>query len=178
MIHPIVTYGNPLLRTPSQEIQQGTKLNLQQLIVDMFETMHKAKGIGLSAIQIGVPLRIFVIEAEEKEQNFYFKGVFINPVITKSWGSWLPMTEGCLSIPGLTAQVNRPDNIELTWYDENWEKHTQEFRDMKARIIQHEYDHLEGVIFPDKLSGMWADLLEEPLEYIRNNDIKVPYLIK
>ena len=178
MIYPIVTYGNPLLRTKSDNVQKGSKLNIKQLVDDMFETMHKAEGLGLSAIQVGIPLNVFVIEAHNEDVGINFRGTFINPVILKEWGPKINYTEGCLSLPYLTASVERNEYIEIEWYDENWIKHLEQFSGMEARIIQHEYDHLQGNLFIDKLNKMWKSALEDPIELIKNNQIEVPYLIK
>lgn len=178
MIRPILLYGDPVLRTVSMEIDKDSKLDVENLISDMFETMHRAKGIGLSAIQIGVPLRLFVAEAHLPEEEFHFRGVFINPKITREFGMDIKHPEGCLSVPGLTAMVERKDGIEMEWYDEKWEYHKQEFRYFASRIIQHEYDHLEGKIYVDRLDTMWKKLIERPLELIENRKMEVTYLCK
>jgi peptide deformylase len=178
MIKPIIIYGDPILRERSNEVPTHSSLDLPGLISDMFETMHKANGVGLSAIQIGIPLRIFVIEAHLEEENFHFRGVFINPKITKEWGEIVKHPEGCLSIPLLTAIVDRPENIELEWYDEEWKFHKEEFSGIKARIIQHEYDHLEGELYIDNLDTMWSKMIERPLQEIEDQNLEIPYLWK
>jgi len=178
MIRPIVIYGDPVLREISVDVPKDSKLDIHSLTNDMFETMHRANGVGLSAVQIGILARIFVVEAHLKEENFHFRGVFINPRITKEWGDSIKHPEGCLSIPLLTAVVDRPENIELEWYDEDWEYHKETFSGFKARIIQHEYDHLEGKLYIDDLDKMWGKMIEHPLQQIKNREIEIPYLWK
>ncbi len=181
MIQPIILYGDPLLRVKSKDIERYSRFNLKQFIDDMFETMHKANGIGLSAIQIGVPLNIFVIEInydDIEEDDSHFKKVFINPNIKEFSGEKIKLSEGCLSIPQISAQVERYDKIKIEWFDENWDKHEEEFSGLNSRAIQHEYDHLQGKLFIDKLDTMWEKVLEEPIDLIKNRKIQVPYLIK
>jgi peptide deformylase len=177
MIRPILLYGDPVLRMVSEPLEKDSKLDLKALINDMFETMHKAQGIGLSAIQIGIPLRIFVSECHSEEENFHFRGVFINPKIVDESGS-SKFSEGCLSVPHLAALLERPEKIKLQWLDENWEEREEEFSGFAARIIQHEMDHLEGKIFTDKLDKMWGSTLKKPLKEIEDRVIDVPYLYK
>lgn len=175
MIRPILLYGDEMLRETSMEVNKGSQLEIKSLISDMFETMHKANGIGLAAIQIGIPLRIFIIEAHLDQDNFHFRNVFINPAIKKEWGDLVKHPEGCLSVPGLTGLVERPSKIEIAYYNENWEPKVEVFDGYAARIIQHEYDHLEGVIYTDLLDRMWKKGLERPLELIENRQMEVPY---
>lgn len=177
MIHPILIYGNEMLREKSGLIPQNFP-KLHELIADMFETMHKANGVGLSAIQIGVPLRIFVIDAHLEEENFHFRGIFINPIKIKEHGEEVNMSEGCLSLPQIVAQVKRPSKIELEYYDEHWEKHIKKFSGYEARIIQHEYDHLEGILYTDKMNRMYKHMLARPMQQIRDKEINVEYLTK
>jgi peptide deformylase len=118
MIHPILLYGDPMLKQRSGDIPSNFPKNqLEELINDMFETMHKANGVGLSAIQIGIPYRIFVVEAHLEQEDFHFRDVFINPYIKNEWGPMVKHPEGCLSVPQLTALVERRENIELEYYD-------------------------------------------------------------
>jgi len=178
MIHPIITYGNSMLTQKSGEIPQNFP-NIHELINDMFETMLKANGIGLSAIQIGVPLRIFVIEVrKQREDDFAFRGVFINPYIRKEFGDKIKFNEGCLSVPMISAIVERSAAIELEYYDEYWKKHIQKFDGMAARIIQHEYDHLEGILYVERLNPLWKEALQVPLQEIKDKKVEVNYLIK
>lgn len=172
MIQPILLYGDPMLEQTSGDIPLNFP-KILELVDDMFETMHKANGVGLSAIQIGIPYRIFVIEAHL--EDFNFRDVFINPYVRKEWGTKVKHAEGCLSVPQLTALVERPENIELEYYDINWKKHVKTFSGFEARIIQHEYDHLEGKLYVDKIDMMWKKALEEPLNLIKDRKIQIPY---
>jgi len=177
MIHPIVLYDNNILRQKS-EIVKINFTKLDDLIKDMYETMLKANGIGLSAIQISVPLRIFVIEAHIEKENFHFKQTFINPTIIRKYGNNINYSEGCLSIPYISAMVSRTESIEIEYWDEKWERHLENYSDYKARIIQHEYDHLEGVLYIDKVDNLWKQVLEEPLLCIKKKDVTPKYLFK
>jgi peptide deformylase len=178
MVRPIVLYGDPILREISAEVNKGSKLEIDMLISDMFETMHKANGIGLSAVQIGIPLRVFVVEAHIEEENFHFRGAFINPKIVEELGMDIKHPEGCLSVPGLTAMVERSEGIEMEWYDDQWKYHKEKFYGFAARILQHEYDHLEGKIYTDYLDTMWQKMFETPLSLIKSRDMEVPYLCR
>jgi peptide deformylase len=178
MVRPIILYGNPILREASAEIDRKTVVELPKLISDMFETMHKANGIGLAAVQIGVPLRLFVVEAHITEDNFHFRETFINPKILREWGTDSKRPEGCLSVPGIPAIVERAESIEIEWYDEKWNYHKKNFSGTAARIIQHEYDHLRGKLYVDRLDTMWRSLLEQPLELIEKRQMEVPFLWK
>lgn len=178
MVRPIVLYGDKSLKISSAEINRGGLMNVTGLISDMFETMHKANGVGLAAIQIGVPLRLFVIEAHLESENFHIRETFLNPNIIRKFGAMIKHPEGCLSIPGIAALVERPSNIEIEWWDENWVYHKQEFDGIAARIIQHEYDHLDGNLYVDKLDKMWSEMINESLEIIKNRKIEVTYLTK
>lgn len=178
MIQPIVLYGDPLLNSPSAPVDKKMGIAIKNMSDDMFETMHKANGAGLSAVQIGVPLRIFVIDAHLEEEDFHFRGVFINPKITREWGDLVKYPEGCLSIPGLAGMVERPSNIELEWYDQDWKYHKEEFSGYKARVIQHEYDHLDGILYTERLDKMWLKSMEPSLDLIKSREMEVPYLCK
>jgi len=179
MIHPIVLFGDTSLNQKSGEIPLNfPKIDLEELIVDMFETMHKANGIGLSAVQINVPFRLFIIEANIEAEDFHFRGVFINPKMIREFGPMVKFSEGCLSVPTITASVERHSEIELEYYDENLEFHTKIFSKFEARIIQHEYDHLEGILYVDRLPKMWKEALEEPLKMVREKKLMLNYLTK
>lgn len=175
MILPIKIYGDPILRKVSVAITKNY-LNLNKLIDDMFETMHKAKGIGLAAIQVGLPIRIFIIEATDDETKFYFKGVFINPNIIKFGEEEKYLPEGCLSIPKISGVVKRPDRISIEYLDQNWEKKTEKFEGWESRIIQHEYEHLQGELYTDNLSTMWKSMLSPSLELIEKGTLTGDYL--
>jgi peptide deformylase len=177
MIYPIILYGDPILNQVSAPITREYP-NLTPLINDMYETMHKAGGIGLAAVQIGIPINLFIVEAHIEEENFHFREVFINPVMEEESGKLVNHSEGCLSIPGLTGMIERPEKIRISYYDQDWKKHTEEFDEYKARIIQHEYDHLIGKVYPDHLNNMWGMVLEQPLKMIAERKIPTHYLSK
>lgn len=178
MIQPVILYGDPILRSKSENIDVNMFpiQEIGNLTNDMFETMHKANGVGLSAIQIGVPFRIFVIEINN--EHVQYKNVFINPNITHEFGEMTKLTEGCLSIPHLSASIERRSSLMMEYYNEKLEYHQEEFGGLIARVIQHEYDHLDGILYTDRVSLMWKDALEEPLNIIKNRKISVPYLSK
>ena len=179
MIKPILLHGDPLLKEKSGKIPKDIPIaELNALIEDMYQTMKAANGIGLSAIQIGIPLKVFVIEAHIEEENFHFKGFFINPKILNSYGPMVKHPEGCLSVPQLTALVERRENIEMEYYDLGFNKITKIFSGYESRIIQHEYDHLEGILYTDLLDKMWKKALERPLQLIAERKIEVKYLSK
>ena len=150
MTYPIVIYGHQILRKVAAEIDKDYP-GLNQLIEDLFETMYHSEGLGLAAPQIGKSIRIFVIDghpaAEDEPSLSDFKKVFINAHIVEKYGDIVPMNEGCLSIPNLREEVMRESHIRINYYDENWEYHDEVFDGYKARIIQHEYDHLDGILF-------------------------------
>jgi len=175
MIYPIFTYGENILREKAKDVDLHDE-GLSSLIADMFETMDNARGAGLAAPQIGVSKRIFIVE-EEIRPGELFKGVFINPKISFSSSHTNSLTEGCLSFPGISASVVRPYSIHLEWYDENKKFHSENFGDIEARIIQHEYDHLEGMFFIDRIDAIDRLKLFMSLENIRNKKVKPFYAI-
>ncbi|MCL4111366.1 UNVERIFIED_CONTAM: hypothetical protein GTU68_023219 [Idotea baltica] len=174
MILPIVAYGTPVLRKKCENIDKDYP-DLQELIVNMFETMYKASGVGLAAPQIGKGIRIFIIDSERMLED---EDVFINAKIVEEEGEEWKYTEGCLSIPKITEDVSRKPNIKIEFYDENWEFHTKEFSDLNARVIQHEYDHIEGVLFTDYLKPLKKKLIQKKLTKISKGDIRVDYKMK
>ena len=166
MVYPIVAYGDPVLRKVAQDIEPGT-LDVKQLAEDMYETMYNAAGVGLAAPQIGMNIRMFVVdgrplnerdEADEDEEPDPsledFKKVFINAEILEEDGDEWAFEEGCLSIPGIRADVYRPEFIKIRYFDENWNEFEEEYEGMAARIIQHEYDHIDGILFTDHLPAI------------------------
>lgn len=188
MILPIIAYGDPVLRKTGKEITKDYP-NLDVLLENMFETMYEARGIGLAAPQVGVPIRIFIVDATpfeedeeltEKERTFLstFKEVFINAKIIIETGDEWAFSEGCLSIPDIREDVFRNDTIKIEYLDENFKKHTKEFDGIVARIIQHEYDHIEGVLFTDKLSTLKKRLIKSKLSNISKGKIKVDYRMR
>lgn len=179
MILPIVAYGDPVLRKMGEHIPQDYP-NLQELIANMFETMDSAHGVGLAAPQIGLPIRLFVIDAEpfDEEQYKGYRKVFINAEIIDESEDETEFNEGCLSIPKVRENVWRPEKILMRYRDENWVEHEEWFEDLPARIIQHEYDHIEGILFVDHLSGFKRGLLTKKLGDITKGNVRVDYRMK
>jgi len=178
MIYPIVVYGHPVLRKVAVDITKDYP-GLDQLIDDLFETMYFSEGLGLAAPQIGKSIRIFVIDgkpvAEDEPSLADFKKVFINAQITERCGELKPMNEGCLSIPNLREEVMRESHIRISYYDENWEHHNEVYDGYKARIIEHEYDHLDGILFTDKVSPLRRRLLKGKLTAISKGNFEADY---
>ena len=176
MIRPITLYGDPSLTIESTEVRKTPEVSV--FISDMFETMHKANGVGLAAVQIGIPLRIFVIEAHLEKEDFHFREIFINPHMIREFGDLVKHPEGCLSIPQITALVERYSTIEIEWWNEKWEYQKQVIDGFAARMIQHEYDHLSGNLYIDKLDKMWREMIAIPLMLIEQRKMEIPYLYK
>jgi peptide deformylase len=178
MTYPIVIYGHTILRKVAVEITKDYPA-LSQLIEDLFETMYHSEGMGLAAPQIGKSIRIFVIDgtpvAEDEPSLAGFKKTFINAHISERCGELQPMNEGCLSIPKLREEVMRESHIRISYYDENWQYHDEVFDGYKARIIQHEYDHLEGILFTDKVSPLRRRLLKSKLAAISKGKFETDY---
>ncbi|MBP5982088.1 MAG: peptide deformylase [Fluviicola sp.] len=190
MILPIVAYGDPVLKKEAVEIDEQFPA-LNQLIENMFETMYEASGVGLAAPQIGQSIRLFVVDGspfadvdEDEEEDPRaagmegFKRVFINPIIEEESGENWVFAEGCLSIPKIREDVSRKEKIRVTYYDENWQFHDEWFDGYKARIIQHEYDHIEGILFTDHLSVLKKRMLTKRLTNISQGEVKVSYKMK
>ncbi len=188
MILPIVAYGDPVLRKVGAEITKDYP-KLDSIIENMFETMYGARGIGLAAPQVGLPIRLFLVDAtpfeddeeySEEEQKILsdFKRVFINAKILEEEGDEWVFNEGCLSIPAVNEDVFRKPTITMEYYDENFKKHTETFDGIVARIIQHEYDHIEGILFTDKLSPLKKRLLKGKLANISKGNIDVAYRMR
>jgi len=178
MTYPIVVYGHTILRKVAADIDSEYP-GLDQLISDLYETMYHSEGLGLAAPQIGKSIRIFVIDgkpaAEDEPELADFKKAFINPHIIEKKGDFVPMTEGCLSIPNLREEVNRESHIRITYYDENWNYHDEVYQGYSARIIQHEYDHLDGIMFTDKVSPLRKRLLKSKLTAISKGRFEAEY---
>lgn len=188
MILPIVAYGDPILRKKAKDISADYP-NLNELIGNMFETMYKASGVGLAGPQIGLPIRLFVIDAtpfaddedlskEEQELLKGFKKVFINAKIEEEEGKEWAFNEGCLSIPDIREDVNRKSKITITYQDEEFTEFTETYEGLAARIIQHEYDHIEGILFTDKLSSLKKRLLRSRLDKISKGKISIDYKMR
>ncbi|QBQ39651.1 peptide deformylase [Sphingobacterium psychroaquaticum] len=184
---PIVAYGDPVLRKKAEEIEEDYP-NLKQLIDDMFETMYGAHGVGLAAPQIGLSIRLFVIDgspfAEDDEDGEGdatlkdFKKVFINPIIVEESGEKWGFSEGCLSIPDISEEVMRPSNVVINYLDENFEEQEISLSGLAARIVQHEYDHIDGKLFTDKLGPLKKAMLKGKLDSISKGMVRVGYKMR
>lgn len=181
MILPIMAYGTPVLKKRAEEISIDYP-ELEKLIEDMFETMYEANGVGLAAPQIGKSIRLFIVDgspfAEDEDDMEDFCQVFINPTITEESGQEWDFNEGCLSIPNIREEVSRKPKIHIKYQDEEFNTIEQEFDGTKARIIQHEYDHLEGILFTDYLSPFKKRLLKRKLNDISKGTTNVNYRMK
>ncbi|HQV53790.1 MAG: peptide deformylase [Flavobacteriales bacterium] len=188
MILPIRAYGDPVLKKMTQDIEPDHP-GLKQLIADMFETMYAANGVGLAAPQVGLGIRMFIVDAspfaEDEDGNPTdeaklkdFKKVFINPYIVEEEGEEWPFEEGCLSIPNIREEVFREPRIVLQYQDENFKEYEVEFDGMAARVIQHEHDHLDGILFTDRLKPLRRRLLNGKLRDISRGDTEVKYKMR
>ena len=183
MILPIYAYGSAVLRKESIEIEKNYP-EFNKLIDDMFETMYAAEGIGLAAPQIGKNIRLIVIDSKSMSEDFpgeglgEFKEVFINPIIEEEFGDDFTFREACLSLPRISEEITRPSNIIVTYYDKDWNLIEKEFSGVKARIIQHEYDHLEGQMWIDKASPLRRKLLQSKLDKISKGKVYHNYPMK
>jgi len=181
MILPIVAYGDPVLKKKAVDIEEQYP-NLKELIDNMFDTMENANGVGLAAPQIGKAIRLFVIDAspfEDKDPELAdFVQVFINAQILEESGKEWVFNEGCLSIPTVREDIMRKPNILIRYYDEHFDYYEEEFSGLAARIIQHEYDHIEGKLFTDRISALKRTLLKGKLNDISKGKVDVDYKMK
>ncbi len=181
MVYPIVVYGSPLLRKISKEVDQDDP-KLKMIVDDLFETMYVSDGVGLAAPQIGKSIRVFVIDgtelAEEDPGMEGFKKAFINPKIVEKTGELWAFTEGCLSLPNIRESVDRPEQVRVQYYDENFHFFDETYDGIRARVIQHEYDHLEGVLFIDKIAPLTKKLLKGKLNDIAKGKANAAYKTK
>lgn len=197
MILPIVVYGDPILRKMGTDIDKNYE-GLDKLIADMFETMYHAKGVGLAAPQIGKAIRLFVIDAtpfaevddddEENEEDKLskeeieylksFKRVFINARILEESGAEWPFNEGCLSIPRIREDVMRKPRVKIEYYDAQFKKHTEVIEGLAARIVQHEYDHIDGKLFTDRISAFRRKMISGKLNDISKGKFSAEYKTK
>lgn len=188
MILPIIGYGDPVLRKVGVDIDQNDP-TLKQTIADMYETMYNAHGVGLAAPQVALPIRLFVIDTtpfsddedlEEEEQLLLknFKQTFINAKILKEEGEEWGFNEGCLSIPEVREDVYRHETITIEYYDEDWNKKTEVYDGLIARVIQHEYDHIEGILFTDLISSLKKQLIKKKLANIMDGKTRPDYKMK
>lgn len=187
MILPIRAFGDPVLRKVGKNIDKDYP-ELQELIDNMFETMYSANGIGLAAPQIGLDIRLFVVDVSPlaEDEDYIdiagelkdFRKVFINAKILEETGEEWKFNEGCLSIPDVREDVKRKETIVIEYLDENFEKHTETFSDIRARVIQHEYDHIEGILFTDHLSSLKKKLVKGKLQKIVKGETDVNYKMR
>lgn len=178
MILPIVAHGHPVLKKVGEDFEIGDP-DLPKLVEDMFETMYFSSGVGLAAQQINIPKRLFVIDAtpyaEEGQEAGGFKKVFVNARITQRKGEIKPFEEGCLSYPGIRETVEREDTIRIEYFDEHFKHYDEEFSGILSRIIQHEYDHIEGIVFIDHISKLRRTLLGRKLREISEGKADADY---
>lgn len=181
MIRPIVLYNAPVLRERAERVSLESPY-LSELIQDLWDTMYNAKGVGLAAPQIGYALSVFVVDASPFAEEFpeevdiaNFKEVFINPEILEYSTEHWDFEEGCLSIPGVRALVSRPQRIAIRFYDQNFTLREETFSGIIARIIQHEYDHLQGILFIDKLPPVKKQILFSKLKRIQKGKVDTSY---
>jgi peptide deformylase len=185
MIYPIVAFGHPILRKKTTDIDIN-KAIIQPILDNMWETMYQAKGVGLAAPQVGLNDRIFIIDSsrlnnddERRDKNeIGLKEVFINAQMIEESGSLVSIEEGCLSIPNVYGMVERPKNIKIRFYNADLELVEKEFTGFTARVIQHEYDHIEGLLFTDKLKPLKKQIIKRKLEDIKKGQINTRYKMK
>ena len=188
MILPIIGYGDPVLRKVCDEIPADYP-NLNQIIADMYDTMYNAYGVGLAAPQVGLPIRLFVLDTkpfsededlakEEQDELKSFKRVFINAKMVKEEGEEWGFNEGCLSIPEVREDVYRNEKITIEFYDQDFNKKTEIFDGLIARVIQHEYDHIEGILFTDRISSLKKQLIKKKLRNIMEGKARPDYRMK
>lgn len=188
MILPIIGYGDPVLRKVGVEVTPDYP-HLKQIVADMYETMYNAYGVGLAAPQIGLAIRLFVIDTtpfgededlstEEQKELKSFKRTFINAKMLKEEGEEWGFNEGCLSIPEVREDVYRNETITIEYYDEDFNKHTDVFEGLIARVIQHECDHIEGILFTDKISSLKKQLIKKKLQNIMEGKARPDYKMK
>ena len=188
MILPIIAYGHPVLKRKAEVINKDYP-KLKELIENMFETMYNASGVGIAAPQIGLSIRLFIVDTNpfaeddslsdnDRNQLKSFKKIFINPIIIDEKGDEWSFEEGCLSIPNIREGVLRQKQITIQYHDENFNKHTDSFDGLLARVIQHEYDHIEGILFTDKVSTLKKRLLKGKLSNISKGKTSVDYRMR
>lgn len=181
MILPIYAYGQKVLKKKAKAIEQDFE-NLESLLSDMWETMYNAQGVGLAAPQIGKSIRIFLIDTiqvmEEGKEEEGVKQAFINAEILEESGKEWSYEEGCLSIPQIRGDIERQEKIVIRYYDENFKEHTTEFDGINARVIQHEYDHIEGILFTEQLKPLKKRMIKRKLAAIKKGQVQVDYRMR
>lgn len=184
MIYPIIAYGNPLLRRTCTDVAMNDQLKV--VVDNMFETMNHCNGVGLAAPQVGITGRIFIVDntktkgddGRRAEDEPDVKEVFINAEILEEFDKPTSMEEGCLSIPGIYGNVVRPGSVRIRYYDGNYQLQVKVFHGFAARIIQHEYDHIEGILFVDKLKSVKKQMIRRKLEDIKKGVVDTKYKMK
>ena len=187
MIYSILSYGNPLLKKPTKDIDEKYN-DLDTIIENMWKTMYNAKGVGLAAPQIGLSISLFVVDGTpfvedeninefDKTQLKNLKKVIINPILNEFGENWI-FNEGCLSIPNIREDVSRKNSVNIKYYDQKFNFHEEVYSGLAARIIQHEYDHLKGILFIDKLSQLKRQMIKGRLNKISKGKIETDYLMK
>jgi len=183
VILPILAYGDPILKKMGQPITKDYP-DLKEIIENMFETMHEANGLGLAAPQIGLSIRLFIVDGiplykdGKAEELKDFRKVFINAKMLNQVGEEWSYNEGCLSIPTIREDIYRQPSITLNYLDENFNEFTEEFKGLQARIIQHEYDHIDGMLFTDRISFIRKRMLKNKLFDVSKGNVKVDYKMK
>lgn len=182
MIYPVIAYGDPVLKRRADDIEPGEP-GLADLIDSMYETMYNAEGVGLAAPQIGKSIRLFVVdtvqlEASSKNKFQGIKQAFINAEILEESGEAWKYEEGCLSIPNIREDVERQAVVRIRYFDEDWQQHEATFNGINARVIQHEYDHIEGVLFTDRINPLKKRLIQRKLDKISRGQVRVDYRMR
>ena len=181
MIYPIVLYGNPVLKKVATPVERDYP-QLRQLVDDMFRTMYKADGVGLAAPQIGLSIRLFVVDvsplASEMPECSGFRKAFVNPEILSYEGDMVAHEEGCLSLPGISETVRRPDRITIHYFDEDWNEKTETVSGFAARAVQHEYDHIDGHVFVDKISLIRKQMISSKLSALAKGKAQCRYKVR
>lgn len=181
MILPVYAFGQPVLKKVAEPIDKDYE-NLEQLLSDMWETMYNASGVGLAAPQIGRAIRLFLVDTvqvmPEGEEDKGIKKAFINAQILEEEGEFWDYEEGCLSIPHLRGDVSRQEKVKIKYLDENFEEHIEEYDGTNARVIQHEYDHIEGILFTEKLKPLKKRMIQRKLEAIKKGNVSADYKLK
>ncbi len=179
---PIYAHGHPVLRKMCSEITKEELNSLGNLIEDMYDTMYKANGVGLAAPQIGKSIRIFIVDTEQVDEEGKspkgIKKVFINPQVIDKKGNMYSYEEGCLSFPGINAKIDRESTVVIKYFDEDFNEYTEEYDGLNARVILHEYDHVEGIVFIEKMKPLKLKMLKKKLENIKNGKVNCDYKMK
>lgn len=181
MILPVIAYGHPILKKVAKEIDKDYK-DLKLIIENMWETMYHANGVGLAAPQIGLSIRLFLVDTQQidkdGETKIGVKKAFINAELIEEGGDFWSYEEGCLSIPNINGDVERQKSITIRYLDEEFKEHVEKFEGMNARVIQHEYDHVEGILFVEKLNPLKRRMIKRKLESIRKGKVDADYTLK